>query len=418
MAVRLIDLQLLHGIAGAREQFENLCAQLFRSEHPSATGVRVHRGDGGIDVYNGEFTGEEGIHVVQVKFFPNGIKESQQKEIRDSLTRCVTNTQFKTKQWTLYLPVDLSIEETRWFEKWSKEKETEYGIVIDWKGATYLEGLLYQSDNRGIKETFFKEEYLTQIREMHGMLRELLDDFRTRSEETLKSRLALVRDFRKKRLDKIRRGELLCEIEKGQELNISLHIIPLSTSEEETRLDLSPLALQQNARLLEPFRLYSGGYNYPTYSFDGLTSKLPDSYVHVFPNGSIEAVDTSILSASREYRRTAGEIYEMHLLRALTRFLEAQKLIGIEPPLLVTISFFGVKDYCIAFKSVETNWLFQPENYRIDRAELLLPETTIETFNSDLIEIMRPTFDVIAQSAHWPKSQVQDEQRRSWLTNT
>lgn len=131
MAVRLIDLQLLYGIAGAREQFENICAKLFRSEHPHATGVRVHRGDGGIDVYEGEFTSGEGIHVVQVKFFSNGIRESQQQEIRESFTRCLANTQFTTNEWTLYLPVDLSVDELHWFDKWSKAKKSEYGIDIN-----------------------------------------------------------------------------------------------------------------------------------------------------------------------------------------------------------------------------------------------------------------------------------------------
>lgn len=131
MAVRLIDLQLLYGVAGAREQFENLCAQLIRSQSSTATGIRVHRGDGGIDVYEGKFTGEEGIHVFQVKYFPNGLGKSQRNEVKESFTRCRTNTQFTTRKWTLCLPVDLSVEETEWFSHWAQESEAAYGINID-----------------------------------------------------------------------------------------------------------------------------------------------------------------------------------------------------------------------------------------------------------------------------------------------
>ena len=32
MAIRLLDLQLLYGVAGAREHFEHLCADLIRAE--------------------------------------------------------------------------------------------------------------------------------------------------------------------------------------------------------------------------------------------------------------------------------------------------------------------------------------------------------------------------------------------------
>ena len=37
-----------------------------------------------------------------------------------------------------------------------------------------LEGLLYQDKNKGLKEAFFKEEYLTQIRALHGMMHRLV----------------------------------------------------------------------------------------------------------------------------------------------------------------------------------------------------------------------------------------------------
>lgn len=49
MAVKIIDLQLIYGVAGAREKFEELASQLIRSELPLAAKVRVSKGDGGID---------------------------------------------------------------------------------------------------------------------------------------------------------------------------------------------------------------------------------------------------------------------------------------------------------------------------------------------------------------------------------
>jgi hypothetical protein len=36
MAVRLIDLQLIYGVAGAREKFEELASQLVKGDQPQA----------------------------------------------------------------------------------------------------------------------------------------------------------------------------------------------------------------------------------------------------------------------------------------------------------------------------------------------------------------------------------------------
>jgi hypothetical protein len=180
MPVRLIDLQLIYGVAGAREKFEELASHLVKGEQPSADKVRVERGDGGIDVHVGELTDPAGIEVYQCKFFPQGVEDAQKAQIRESFKRCQDSTKFKTKKWTVCLPVDLSVDEKRWFEEW-RGKQAGSGIVIgDLWGATMLERLLYQAKNRGLREAFFKEEHLAQIRESHALLQRLLPDIAER----------------------------------------------------------------------------------------------------------------------------------------------------------------------------------------------------------------------------------------------
>jgi hypothetical protein len=180
MAVKLIDLQLIYGVAGAREKFEDLVTQLIKGEHPGADKVRVVQGDGGIDVHIGDPTDPDGIEVYQCKFFPLGLDESQKAQIRRSFQACLGSTKFKTKKWTLCLPLDLSFDEKKWFKDW-KAKQAGSGIVVEdpW-GATKLEGLLYLEKNRGLREAFFKEEHLTQIRELHALLQRLLPDITER----------------------------------------------------------------------------------------------------------------------------------------------------------------------------------------------------------------------------------------------
>jgi len=190
MAVKLIDLQLIYGVAGARERFEDLVSQLVEGEQPDADKVRIEQGDGGIDVYVGDLGDPAGIDVYQCKFFPQGIGEAQKEQIRKSYRTCRDGKRFKTKRWTLCLPVDLSLDEKEWFEDW-RGKQAGSGILIEdpW-GAMKLEGLLYQEKNWGLKEAFFKEHHLAQIRELHGMMERLLADIaeRLRHDATARER--------------------------------------------------------------------------------------------------------------------------------------------------------------------------------------------------------------------------------------
>jgi len=180
MAVKLTDLQLIYGAAGARDKFEDLAVHLIRSERPVAEWVRIVRGDGGIDAHEGSLADPAGVDVFQVKFFPTGIGDSQKNQIRDSFNTAHDSKKFKAKSWTLCVPIDLSIDEKEWFDGW-QQKQAASGIKVlrPWD-ATKLEGLLYDLKNRGIKEEFFKEEYLQQIRETHGAVEKLTRDFEER----------------------------------------------------------------------------------------------------------------------------------------------------------------------------------------------------------------------------------------------
>ncbi len=120
--VRLLDLQLLYGVAGAREQFEKLCAQLISSHYPMARSVRAEGGDGGVDVFVGDQADPAGITVFQVKYFPNGLKDSQKRQVRESFRHCRDNAQFRTGEWILCVPLDLSQDEIAWFSQWSAKE--------------------------------------------------------------------------------------------------------------------------------------------------------------------------------------------------------------------------------------------------------------------------------------------------------
>lgn len=156
MEVKLTHLQQIYGVPGAREKFEELTAHLIRSERPDAERIRIFRGDGGIDVHEGALSNPAGVDVYQMKFFPDGLDDSQKAQIRDSFHRAAENKDFRMKTWTLCLPIDMSIPEKKWFDEW-KATQQQTGIEIRLWSALHLEGLLYSEKNRHLREVFFSQ---------------------------------------------------------------------------------------------------------------------------------------------------------------------------------------------------------------------------------------------------------------------
>lgn len=116
------DLTLIHGnVEGARAAFERACEMIIRAINQSekVRAIRPNQGDGGIDVYVGDL-GRSPIDVYQCKYFIDGIGKSQKQQIRDSYKTAITSASFQVKNWYLCLPINLSIEETKWFEEWAE----------------------------------------------------------------------------------------------------------------------------------------------------------------------------------------------------------------------------------------------------------------------------------------------------------
>jgi hypothetical protein len=108
------------------------------------------------------------------------LEESQKDQIRKSFQRCRDSDKFTVKKWVLCLPVDLSLDERKWFEDWRSKQATSGILIEDPWGATKLEALLYQAKNRGLLEAYFKQEHLAQINELHSMLQRLVPDIAER----------------------------------------------------------------------------------------------------------------------------------------------------------------------------------------------------------------------------------------------
>jgi len=222
-----------------------------------------------------------------------------------------------------------------------------------------------------------------------------------------------IRNFRAERISNVIAGETPVLLDENAP-KIVLHIVPFGAFEPGARFNIDPLMNADKRGLIEPLRLASGGFPPSQYNFDGLLTAEQDTYVQVFRNGSIEAVDTSILNAAREKRFTRGLMYETNLLRAIRRYLDALEGLDVEPPLFVMVSFLGVKDYRILFNPDVFEDIY---DHRIDRSNLIMLEVVIDSYDCNLAEVMKPIFDTTANAAKWPGSMMYDEAGKSLHTN-
>ena len=218
-----------------------------------------------------------------------------------------------------------------------------------------------------------------------------------------------IRNFRTERLSKIMAGETLVPLIEGGK--IVLHIIPARAFDVAIEFDVASFADRMDDRLYPINTEHCRRCNYRV-NFDGFLtfaqspqSTCARSYLQLFRNGGIEAVEAWLLRRKKDEGSIPSPAYEQALLSALPRYLSIQKDIGVEPPLFIMLSLLGVCGYIMAVRRYPSLDYIQP----IDRDALVLPEVLAENFDCDPAEVMKPAFDAIWNAAGWPRSMNYDE---------
>ena len=126
------------------------------------------------------------------------------------------------------------------------------------------------------------------------------------------------------------------------------------------------------------------------------------SYVQLFKNGIIEAVEGSIL----DHNHTKGKLliptnYEKVLIKLLPDYLSILETLNVELPIFIFLTLIGVRGYSMAVDG-RKDWI--DEVHTIDRDILLLPEVVIESYDVIARDILRPCFDSVWNSCGYPKS--------------
>jgi hypothetical protein len=149
----------------------------------------------------------------------------------------------------------------------------------------------------------------------------------------------------------------------------------------------------------------SGG-RYPCPASQSAEGNGSRTYLQVSRNGILEAVEAALLNGRNKLNGRhpfiPGFQFEDEIPKALPRFFEVQKQLGVEPPLFIMLSLLGVRGYVIA--PPHRNMSPFTHYYPIDKNELVVPEIMIEDFECDSPSVMRPAFDAVWNAAGWPRS--------------
>lgn len=152
----------VYKVEGARKKFEEICEDVFRKIYGAAYSVKVQNGDGGIDVFIGDFS--EKITVIQCKFFLDEIGKSQKANITKSFNTAIQSGIYKMRKWILCVPCELTISEHEWWAGWAKERNHDVEIEL-------LDGnsILSMLEEYGLYDKYFNtvridKELLNSIR--------------------------------------------------------------------------------------------------------------------------------------------------------------------------------------------------------------------------------------------------------------
>jgi hypothetical protein len=204
-----------------------------------------------------------------------------------------------------------------------------------------------------------------------------------------------IRSFRQDRISRIFANETPVPFKEGAK--IILHLIPITAFDPSQQLDVQEIASHQQK--LMPMIWSSGKYRY---NLDGFltysagNSARTHSYVQMFRNGIIEAVEGTLLE---EDQIIPASSYEEELIKSVPGYLSVLKALNVALPVFISLTLVGVEGY-----SMGVDRFRRFESTPIDREVLILPEVMIETYECKIDEVLRPIFDSIWNACGYPKS--------------
>ena len=208
-----------------------------------------------------------------------------------------------------------------------------------------------------------------------------------------------IRNFKLDRLAKVFANET--PVPFYDNAKIALHLIPITSFNPAQAYDIGGVV----SGSIKMVPIYCSGWN-DRYNLDGVLAyswgkeKKSHSYVQLFRNGVMEAVEGLLLRPRGERLIIPRVAYERELITSLANYLSLLKTLSVEPPIFIFLTLLGVKGYFMnAYSDPDID-----EIYMIDRADLQLPEGIVEKYDDRAEDVLRPCFYAIWNACGFPKS--------------
>lgn len=218
-----------------------------------------------------------------------------------------------------------------------------------------------------------------------------------------------IRQFRSERIAQLRgRDEVPMPLAEGGLL--CLHIVPLASF--VTRIEL-PIYAERNNRVEGVRPPGASGWN-SRFNLDGVVNysggrgEPCSSYSQLYRNGVVECVEAMDWESDKKY--IPSEAYERDSIEVVTSAFELYRKVGIEPPVLVYLSFVGVAGYRFAVNRSR----FMGSEAVADRDDLLVPDVRVVNFDEPVEATLRPVFDMVWNAFGYLRSFNYDEDGR-WV---
>jgi hypothetical protein len=224
-----------------------------------------------------------------------------------------------------------------------------------------------------------------------------MDIFELKTAFNLSETLAdKIRNYREDRISKISSEDTPVQLLNSSK--IVIHLVPLNAFYPGQSHAIGEIA--RNWPNLRPF---GDVPDHGRYNLDGFLTyyTFEDeknlSYLQVYRNGIIESTDSHIIF--EDY--IPSHSFEERIIYSINSYLNIQKHLNVETPILLFLTFIRVKGKYMDFDRPFGRRRNDPV---IDRDILLLPKFIIEEYDKDIPKIIRLCIDSVWNACGYPKS--------------
>lgn len=206
-----------------------------------------------------------------------------------------------------------------------------------------------------------------------------------------------IKDFRENRISELYINNTPVPFEGGVKLLI--HLVPLNAFNPGQIIDI-PLNNELLRNITVMGSLGSIGFN-----LDGLIAMTDNyiepsySYVQLFRNGILEIVYGHEIDDETEIKHISAIYDEKEIVRTISKNLEMLSILGVEVPIFIFISLINVRDFQMATRGRNPR-----RSPRIYRDIVTLPEVLLESYDVNVPEVLKKSFDMVWNAFGQPES--------------